>query len=527
MSETTDETIKQIRSMIAATAGQRIENADATVASLALPGIDLRPVAQLSVLDTPFTNQLLGRAEGIKAPTVQGRLVQGRTGRASGRFGTAEEGKRGGQISLSGTLSGARHRSLSVEWGITDEAYLTTQVDYDTLASYTAWALAEARRRHHVLNLFGRTTGPADTNDGDAWAPGGIGSTPTPSVSISTNTGSIGAGTYSVIFVALNGEAYYRTRNYVPGASWSLPTDGSAAGSELLDYNRPNADGTTTVEKGGTAIKSSAVTTGALTGSANAITASVNILQGALGYAVFAGVAGSEVYQGTVSQGTVTLTSLLTGSNYKAAAGNFTADNSADPAVYDGILTRLQGSTSWGNSGARILNLTNGAALTPSANAGIAEWDVVLQGLFTDFDGYSPDYVLVSGKTFKAANIALLGNPSSSKATYFSPLEGNNTDGIAAGIVFQQYRHPVTSKKINIVVDPYLPDGIALFGSKLIPNAVAGTTEGEAVTFYTLRDFWGETWPRTARHYSGAVHLNGSLFLRAPSIFGIVGNIAV
>lgn len=526
MSDTTQETIKQIRDMIAATSGARIENADATVASLSLPGIDLRPVAQLSVLDTPFTNQLLGRAEGIKAPTVQGRLVQGRKGRASGRFGSAEEGKRGGQIGLSGVLSGARHRSLSVEWGITDEAYLTTQVDYDTLASYTAWALAETRRRHHILNLFGRTTGPSDSTNGDQWAPGGLGSTPTPTVVVS-NQGAIGAGTYSIIFVALNGEAYYRTRNYVPGSAWSLPSDGSAAGSELLDYTRPNADGTTTVEKGGTAIKSSAVTTGAVTGSANAFTAYVTPLQGALGYAVFAGVAGSEVYQGTVAQATVTLTSLLTGSSYQAAAGNFTADNSADPNVYDGILTRLQGSTSWGASGARILNLTNGSGLTPSANAGIAEVDIVLQGLFTDFDGYSPEYALVSGKTFKAFNIALLGSPSTSKATYFSPLEGNNTDNVAAGIVFTQYRHPVTSKKINVIVDPYLPDGVIVFGSKYIPNAVAGTTEAETATFYTLRDFWGETWPRTARHYSGAVHLNGSLFLRAPSIFGIVGNIAV
>lgn len=526
MSDSTLESIRLIKEAIQASAGQRIDNADATVASLALPGIDLRAVAQVSVLETPFTNDLLGRREGLKAPTVQGRLVQGRTGRADGRFGTAEEGKRGGAISLSGVLSGARHRSLSVEWGLTDEVNLTTQSDFDTLAMYSAWALAEIRRRHHVLNLFGRTTGAADVTNGDTWAPGLIGSTGTPTASNTTVGGLVPAQVNSIIAVALNGEAFYRTRSYVANGTWSLPNGVTVFGSELLDYTRTNADASTTVEKGGTAIKSAAATTTTSTGTST-VTASVTPLQGAIGYAWFVGVAGSEVYQGTTAVATVTLTALKTGGTYQPAAANFAADNSADPNVYDGLITRLQGSTSWGTSGARILTLTNGSGLTSSANAGIGELDTVLTGLFQDFDGYSPEYGLVSGPTFKAFNIALMGSPSASKATYFSPLEGNNTDNVAAGIVFTQYRHPVTQKKIKIVVDPYMPDGMVVFGSKYIPNAVAGTADSEAATFYTLRDFWGETWPRTSRKWQGAVHLNGSLFLRAPSIFGVVNNIAV
>ena len=527
MSDTTQQSLAMIRELVSNSRGQRIQNADETISSISLPGIDLRGVAQLSVLNTPFTNRFLGRAAGLKAPVITGRIVQGTTGRASGYFGTAEEGKRGGTISISGALSGARHRTLSVEWGETDEAFLTTQDDYDTVGQLTAWALAETRRRHHILNLFGRTTGPTDSINGDAYASGGIGSTPTPTVSNTTTGGTIVAQVNSVIAVALNGEGWYKTRTYVPNVAntWIAQNGVTVFGSELLDYTRTNADGTTTVQKGGTAIKSSAQTSTTTTG-ASTLTLSLPPLQGALGYAWFVGLAGSEVYQGTTAIATVTLTNLVTGASYQPAASVFTADNTPDPFVYDGLITRLQGSTAYGPTGALITTLTNGNTLTAAPNGGIVEFNAVLKALYTNLDGYSPEYVLVSGNTYNAVNTALFGSPSTSKSTYFIPFEGGDAAGVTAGNAFTFIKNPITKEKIEIVVDPYVPDGIALFGSRVIPNAVGGSTASEAATFYTLRDYWGEMWPRVTRSYRGAVHLHGSLFLRAPAIFGIINNIA-
>ena len=128
-------TLDAIRAAYVASSGKVIENADQTTAGLAVQGIDLRPVAQLSVQNTEYSDRFVKRIQGLPSPTVTGRIVQGLTGVASGRFGTAEEGKRGGTLSVSGSISGATHKTISVEQGVTDEAIFTAQNSF--AVSYT------------------------------------------------------------------------------------------------------------------------------------------------------------------------------------------------------------------------------------------------------------------------------------------------------------------------------------------------------------------------------------------------------
>lgn len=495
------------------TGSVNIENADQTVASLAIPGIDLRNVAVLAVSNTEYTDRFIPRRQGLPAPAVTGRIMQGTTGVASGRFGTAEEGKRGGQLSISGVMSGASHKTISVEQGVTDEAILEAQSPTDPLALSTEFALIEAKRVHHRFNLFGRTN-----TGSDGYAAGALtsGAAPTPTASQGTG-GSIADAAMLYSIVPLTGEAMYRCMGYPLNA---FTSSAPAAGAELLDYTRTNADGTTTTEVGGTGQKSAerSITVSAGGGTAKVVLSWIPTV-GAVGYAVFAGtVSGTLYFQGVVPTAYAEHKVYVSGANYQSNNGNFTADNSVDPLQYDGILTRLMKT----GSGADLVNLTSGSTFTANSRGGIVEIDAMIARAWAKFKGFTHKHLLMSGNTKTAMDTALFGSPSVSKVTYLQDASKDDPVGLVRGKYKTQF-----GAVLEIVIDPYMPDGIVLFGTDVIPSAAGGNVGVTPISFVYLRDFWGDEWARVTRSRRSAVHLQGSLFLRAPAIYGVLGNILV
>lgn len=512
MGTETETTLEAIRA--AYKAGIPVENADMTRSGLGIPGVDLRPIAMLSVANTEFSDRFIPRIQGAKAPSVSGKIIQGTTGVASGRFGTAEEGKRGGSLSISGANSGAFHKTLSVEQGVTDEAILMAQDPFDPYAAAADWCLVETKRVNHRFNLFGRS----DTGS-DAFAAGALtsGAAATPTASQSTG-GSIADATLLYSIVPLTGEAAYRVMGYPLNDSFAGGTP--KAGSELLDYTRTNADGTTTTEKGGTGQKSAerSITVSSGGGAASVILSWTPTV-GALGYAVFAGTStGDLAFQGFVPTAYAKHTVLKSGSNFQSNSGNFTTDNSVDPLQYDGILTRLLKT----GSGADLQALTSGSTFTANARGGIAEIDSMIARAWAKFKGFSYKYMAMSGNTQTALMTALFGSTSTSKVTYLQDASKQDPLGLTNSRYKTQY-----GAVLEIVIDPYIPDGIVLFGTDVIPSAVGGGYNAAPVNFVYLRDFWGDDWARVTRSRRSAVHLQGSIFVRAPAVYGALTNILV
>ena len=223
-------------------------------------------------------------------------------------------------------------------------------------------------------------------------------------------------------------------------------------------------------------------------------------------------------FQGVVSTTYAEHKVYVIGANYQANTGVFTADNSVDALQYDGILTRLMKT----GSGADLVNLTSGATFTANARGGIAEFDAMIARAWAKFKGFSYKYIAMSGNTQTALMTALFGSPSTSKVTYLQDASKSDPLGLTNFRYKTQY-----GSILEIVIDPYIPDGIALFGTDVIPSAVGGGYSAAPVSFVYLRDFWGDDWARVTRSRRSAVHLQGSLFVRAPAIYGVLGNILV
>lgn len=494
-----DKSVEEIRTALAAVMPATVQNGDITTASGGY-GIDLLGAATLLRLSTPWTDRL-PRDRSDTGLSAQWWEIQTGSGRANNTTGTAAEGLRGGQLGWSGALKSAKYKSLAIDAAVTDEQRKATGGILDPLAFNMNAALVECKRSHHMQNLFGR----GETLLGTAAAP---------TLSAVNSGGAVPAQTNSVIVVALNGGAERRLRAYPINGSW---TAAASSGSELMDSTRTNGDGSTTTVVGGTSIKSAAATQ-ATTGGASTLTASWVPTPGAVGYALFVGVAGSEVFQGIVQACTVTMTLLKTGT--WAAAARFTADNSKDALEYDGLITQLQAS----DSPAYLSALANATALTSAADFTIDQLESAFAYFFATFDGYSPEYALVSGATKRKIAKALLSNTTASRATYMIAAGEPGNGGMDAGQGVLRILNPYTNDMIEVLVDPYMPDGKIVLGTYKIPTQFgAGVTN--AVMFRAQQEFYGETWPRNSRKWSNGVSLIGALCVPWRAGHAVIDNI--
>lgn len=484
--------------------------AKAAITSSSVPAsINLLPAARSVVtLTRPLAEDTI-RIGGGFGRNIQYNINQNGSV-VSGTYG-AEEGKRGGQFSFAPTAGGATYKTLMVENEVTDIAQEVAfgaagEGNQEDMFAYTIKrGLLEAMRVEETWLIGGRTTTATDS-----FSPGGLGTTNAPGLTVSTSTGAIGAfaGGLSVIAVALSYQAYIKSRGYAINN-----TGLSASAGVPLPGTRTNANGTTTAEVGGCAIKSSAVATAALTGSTNAVTVKIPTTQGAAGYAIFAGAPGSEVFQGVIPTGYCVLTALATGT--QAAASNFASDNSADPLQYDGLLTRLLAS----GSGAQTLLVPNNTTLSNNGRQGIAQLDQMLLNLYTQWDAYQPEYFTMSANSLQSVQNALLSG--SGQPNIMLVKDASSGSAIMAGQHIDSIKSP-TGAIIPIKVNPYLPDSLIMGLSKKMPTKVTPTVangkEVDSTWFVqTVRDYWSESWPRTTTSRQNSTTVRSALAVQWPA----------
>lgn len=404
------------------------------------------------------------------------------------------EGNRGASITETVANKTAAYVGLGLEQSLTFEADYAATGFQDLKAQAVESTLRSLMIQEEKM-LFGGNSSVA------------LGTTPTPTVAVVAG-GSIAAGTYKVICVALTHDGYLRA---TVSATGCVPT-----------ISRTNADGTTDTISAGVSQKSSA-SADAITASTNlSISASVTAVNGAVAYAWYVGVAGSEKIAAITTINSVVLTA-LNGTGQLASALP-SADNSAEGSYsFDGLLY----ATAFGSStGAYLNTLATGTAgtgttLTTDSAGGVAEIETALQSFYDNYR-VSPDTIWCNSAQLKKITSIVIGGGGAPLFRFNS--DANNTGGISGGAQVGSYLNKITQNLIQVKVHPFCPPGTIMFTSKQIPYPLSGV--GAVAQVKCRRDYYQIEFPMTSRKYQYGVYSDEVLQVYAPFAFGAITNIA-
>jgi hypothetical protein len=316
-------------------------------------------------------------------------------------------------------------------------------------------------------------------------------------------SGALSAPTFTVASpVAASGETALAAGNYFINVTADAGISVNGFGESILG-----------TESGSTAVASGDVLT---------VTVSTPVV-GALGYNIYVGTttgAANLKYQGTLKgTGTFTIQGATaqntTGNSVAftttgAAASRATADTSAYATGYDGILPTVLGP----NSGAN--NAINAAFST--SNPGV-EFQNVFASLYQNVKA-DPDVVLLNGNDRKQLSDAI---KSGSTANYRLVINNPGEDGTTYGSVVTGLQNEVTGKAVDLMVHPWLNQGVAPVLSFTLP--IPDTEVSDVWANFLVQDYMGIQWPVTQFQYEFSTYFRGTFFCTAPAWNGAVSGI--
>ena len=243
---------------------------------------------------------------------------------------------------------------------------------------------------------------------------------------------------------------------------------------------------------------------------------------GALGYNVYIGTTtgtANAKYQGTfkgntayvVGAGSATAGDTLvysTASSILASRAN--ADTSAYATGYDGILPTVLGA----NSG--FINDIN--STFSNTNPG-AEYQTVFAGLYQNVKA-DPDAILINGSDRKQLSDAIKG---AANSNYRLQISQDETNGVVYGSVVGGIVNEVTGKAVDLIVHPWLPQGVSPVLSWTLP--IPDTEVSDVWSNYLVQDYMGIQWPVTQFAYEFSTYFRGTFFCVAPAWNGVVSGI--
>jgi hypothetical protein len=244
---------------------------------------------------------------------------------------------------------------------------------------------------------------------------------------------------------------------------------------------------------------------------------------GALGYNIYVGTttgAANLKYQGTLKgTGTFTIqgagTQGLTGNNAAltttgAAATRASADTSAYATGYDGILATVLGPNTGFN------NAINSTFST--SNPG-GEFQTAFAAMYQNVKA-DPDVVLLNGNDRKQLSDAI---KSGSNANYRLVINNPGEDGTTYGSVVTGLQNEVTGKSVDLMVHPWLNQGVAPILSFTLP--IPDTEVSDVWANFLVQDYMGIQWPVTQFSYDFSTYFRGTFFCSAPAWNGAVSGI--
>ena len=460
-----------------------------------LTAYDLQaPAKNLYPTITPLRNSLPRVARLNPGDAAHWRSIFATTGSGFDAMGWVPEGQRSASMSYSTASITLPYVTLGEEDTVTFEAEAAAQGFEDINATATLRILQKTMRKEETALLGGNTSLQ-------------LGKPGTPTLSASGTGGTLAAGTYSVIVVALTFEGY-RNSTLAGGVATAMTITGN--------------DGNTYTLSGGSSLRSTNTTQAVAAG--QTLFATAPVVNGAVAYAWYVGPAGSETLQAITTINSAAFnTPLTTG---QQAATVVTADNSRNQGVaFDGLLT--DGFNP--NTSSYVQALASGTAgtgtsLTPSGRGSIVEIDNMLMQMWNLYR-LSPTVIYVNAQEQKNITAKCL-NPSS------GPLVRYNVDAsqsapyefTASGVV-RWYYNPFTGVEIPIPVHPDLPPGTILAYCERLPAWYQSNETPNVAEVLTRRDYYRVDWPVRTRRREFGVYTEEVLAIYASFGIGIITNI--
>ena len=452
------------------------------------------PAKNLYPVNTPLRN-MIPRVGGGVGTATNWRQVNAIIGSGWDNFGGVPEGQRAGQMSYNTSTKAASYATLGEEDGVTFEAIGAGRTFEDVQASMATRLLQKTFLKEEMEILGGNQSLQ-------------LGTPATPTLSVASVTGAtLATATYSVIVVALT----------LQGVKNSSITSGVATSKTVT-----GADGKTFVVNGGSSNKSANATQAVTSG--QGLSASVTPIVGALGYAWFAGPAGSEVLQTITPINSVVFSAPLATGNQ--AATGITADCSTNSLGYDGLMT-------WAfKAGGYINQLATGTpgvgtTLTASGKGTVNEIDQMLESMWDTYQ-VSCDMLLVNSRQLRDLSTKALSNGS-------APLLHINTDATSGGYQLTAggnigwYYNPFSmlpNQRIPIKLHPNVPAGTIVGYASDLPAQYQNNEVPNAVEMKVRQDYYAIDWPITTRQRQRGVYVEEVLAVYAPFTMGIISNIA-
>jgi hypothetical protein len=250
----------------------------------------------------------------------------------------------------------------------------------------------------------------------------------------------------------------------------------------------------------------------------NILTVTVNNVAGALGTKVYIGTttgAANAKFQGRFTS----LTGVINGAGGLSTNDNIiystastttapTADSSAYATGYDGIIPQIiAGGT---------VNEVN--AQFSTSNPG-AEFQTIFGSLYDSVKA-DPDMILLNGADRKQLSDSIKNG---STANYRLNLSQDESGGYVGGAVISGLHNEVTGKLVDLMVHPWLPQGVAPVISKTLP--IPDTEVSDVWAVVNVQDYQGIQWPVTQFSYDFSTYWRGTLVGYAPAWNGIVTGI--
>ena len=459
------------------------------------------PAKQLYPVITPLRNEI-PRTSGKGGIQANWRAVTGVNTAVTGSP-YVSQGNRSGAIATTTADYTASYKGLGLEDSVTFEA------DYAAEGFQDVKALAvEGLLRALMISAEKVILGGNNSLS--------VANTPTPTLT-SANTGGSLTGNvgYGVGCVALTFEGYLNA---------SLST------GIVQSFTRTNADASTDVISGGTALPSTqANIINSNTGSTTTISASVTAVAGAMGYAWFWGANAGNLTLGAITTiNSVLITANATGVAVSPGVVNFQAltatNNSTNSLAFDGLLTFASKSSLNSYQGTQATGTPGtGTPLTSDGAGGIVEIDTALKSFWDNYR-LSPDTLWVNSQEMNNIGKKILaGAANGAMRINFNMEQGM----IGGGIMVRTYLNKFAMDgaiELKIRLHPNMPAGTMLFTTNRLPYPLSNVTN--VMQMRMRRDYYQIEWPLVTRKYQYGVYEDGVLQHYFPPSIGVITNIA-
>ena len=451
------------------------------------------PAKNLYPVFTPLRNRI-PRVAGGKGVATNWKTITSIVGSGFDSSGWVPEGQRTGQMSYSSAPVAANYVTMGEEDNVTFEAVNAGKTFEDVRASMAVRLLQKLMLKEENAILGG--------NGSLA-----LGTPATPTLSASGSGATMAAATYSVIVVALTQEGFYNS-----SLSSGVATTKTVTG----------ADGNTYTLNGGSSQKSAAATLAVTLG--QTLSASVTPIQGAIAYAWFVGVAGSEKLEQITTVNSASFTTTPVGTRQAATA--ITADRSRNSGLaYDGLLTAALNPA---NQAYVKTMATGNTGLTSSGRGSVVEIDQMLQTMWDNYQ-LSPTVIYCNSQEIKNITNKVMATVGGSLIRYNT--DGNNSQpyAIVAGGVVSNYFNPYMPNggaTIPVKIHPKVPPGTIIAWCEELPMYYQNNEVQNVAEIKTRQDYYQIDWPLRTRKYESGVYAESVLAIYATFALGVITNIA-